>query len=178
MVYLSGTEDSFKLGDSCPRTSTIYGHLMNYSFRVFDLHLFICNLQKDDIKSFLLAMSMLPVRSSILYTTSQWSKSEETLVEAQLQGLAKQSMFYLAVPSTSGVNWYQVLTLRSGYAMNKLQFFWESSKIIEDYDLNGLTIYSIALDWEPFATFKGCNSEGKECSSSGYLIDFVDILSK
>jgi hypothetical protein len=58
-----------------------------------------------------------------------------------------------------------------------LKFFGESKKVMEDYDLNGLTLYSIALDWEPLATFKDCNSAGKKCSSAGYLIDFIDVMS-
>jgi hypothetical protein len=92
--------------------------------------------------------------------------------------LPKHMMFYLAVQSASGIDWYQIITLRSGSTMNKLKFFGESKTIIEDYDLNGLTIHSISLDEAPYVTFKDCNAARRECSSSGYIIDYVDHMSK
>jgi hypothetical protein len=71
-------------------------------------------------------------------------------------------------------------TSRDNFFLQSVQssLFRSLCTILEDYDLNVLTIYYIALDWEPFATFKDCNSVGKECSSSGYLIDYINILSK
>jgi hypothetical protein len=53
-----------------------------------------------------------------------------------------------------------------------------SLQIIEDYDLNGLTIYSISDTWAPYLILEDCNEEGRQCTNSGYLKDYTDIIAR
>jgi hypothetical protein len=50
--------------------------------------------------------------------------------------------------------------------------------MIEDYDLNGLTIYSISDTWAPFLTLEDCDESGSKCTSYGYLNDYNDMIAK
>ncbi len=45
-------------------------------------------------------------------------------------------------------------------------------------DLQGLTITSISLPWQPYLYMSDCGDDGKTCANSGYLIDYLDILAR
>jgi hypothetical protein len=53
-----------------------------------------------------------------------------------------------------------------------------SYEIIKEYDLNGLTIYSISDSYAPWLTFEDCNKDGTVCKSYGYLKDYADMISR
>jgi hypothetical protein len=89
-------------------------------------------------------------------------------------------MFYLAVPELPGIQiqWHQVITLKSGYSMKIVNFSNGSLLITEEYDLNGLMVYSISDSWAPYLIIEDCNKSGTKCKSSGYLIDYVDLMAE
>jgi hypothetical protein len=50
--------------------------------------------------------------------------------------------------------------------------------MVEDYDLNGLTIYSTSDSWAPYLTLENCDESGTKCTSYGYLKDYTDLVAK
>ena len=49
-------------------------------------------------------------------------------------------------------------------------------KLVEEYNMQGTHIVSIALSWAPYFKLDGCNEFQKECKSEGYLADVMNAL--
>jgi hypothetical protein len=56
--------------------------------------------------------------------------------------------------------------------------FNQFGQIKEEYNLQGIEIVSITLDWAPYFMIENCNEFGKNCKKSGFLADFMDGLGK
>jgi hypothetical protein len=165
-------------GVAYSKTSKMVDYLQKYVYRYLDVQIFIIDIKQDNISQFLHALTGAPVKTAILFCKTNCLALEETTIRDHLQIFGRDSMFYLFVPSASGISWYQVITLRSGYSMKELSFMPDSYQYAEDYDLNGLTIYSISDSWAPFLTLGDCNENGTMCNSYGYLKDYTDMISK
>ncbi len=49
----------------------------------------------------------------------------------------------------------------------------------EDYDLQGLNVTSIALNWAPYLTIEDCDEQGTNCVKNfGALIDLARIVGR
>jgi hypothetical protein len=160
------------------KTLTMNEYLKKYTFKFLDLQVFILDFGRDDINTFLRAITQAPVMSSVIWIKSIWTNSEETTFKMLLSELENYSLFYVVVSTEHGVKWYQVITLKSGYAMTELKFFEGTFKLIEDYDMNGLTIYSISLNFAPYIVLKDCDQGGKKCKGYGYLKDYADLIAQ
>jgi hypothetical protein len=165
------------------RTSYVQSLNMNeyrerYTFQFHDVQVFIVDFQKDNIHTLLQVITQAPVQSSVIYIKSLLGDSYIAELKKALDEFQLDSLFYLAVSSEYAVKWYQVITLKSGYAITKQIFFPSSFQTIEDYDLNGLTIYSISLSWSPFLILEDCDEVGKNCTNYGYLKDYTDMIAK
>jgi hypothetical protein len=88
------------------------------------------------------------------------------------------ALFYIVLSSHQGVTWHQVITLKSGFAISKLRFSFDNLKIVEDYDLNGLTVNTIGLNITPYLTLEDCDQNGRKCRSNGYMKQYTDVLAK
>jgi hypothetical protein len=71
-----------------------------------------------------------------------------------------------------------VIALKSGFSISKLKFTSNNSHNVENYDLNGLTIYSTADSWAPYLTLENCDESGTKCTSYGYLKDHTNLVAK
>jgi hypothetical protein len=165
------------------RTSYIQSLTMNeyqerYTFQFHDVQVFIVDFEKDNIHSFLQVVTQAPVQSSVICIKSLWGDSQEAELKNALDEFKLDSLFYLAVSSEHAIKWYRVITLKSGYAMTELKFSQSSFQTIEDYDLNGLTLYAISLSWAPYLTVEDCNQVGQNCTNYGYLKDYTDVIAK
>jgi hypothetical protein len=77
------------------------------------------------------------------------------------------------------LTWYQIITLKSGYAINMVKFRPKRLQVDQQYfDLKGLRIRSTSLSWSPFLTMTDCDENGKNCKSIGYLIDYTNLVAK
>ena len=62
--------------------------------------------------------------------------------------------------------------------MKELSFVPGSLQVDENYDLDGITIYSISDIWAPFLTLEHCNENGTMCNNYGYLKDYTDMIAR
>ena len=88
----------------------------------------------------------------------------------------KNFFFYTVTVFETDLQWHQVIALRSGFSVNKIQFL--DGMIIDDsyFDLKGLTISSIDLDWEPYLWISDCEKDNKGCKVNGFMVDLVDLI--
>jgi hypothetical protein len=166
-----------KSGSIYAKTSTMDNYMDQYYLHYLDVQIFIFNMCNDDFGQFLHALTKAPVESTVILIRANWT-SIEMRIRTNLIQFVHDTMFYLVVSSTSAISWYQVITMKSGYSMKKIAFFPGSSKIIKEYDLNGLTIYSIGESRPPYFTFTDCNKDGTICKNHGYLKDYTDMIAR
>jgi hypothetical protein len=172
------TGDIVKRGTSRVRTSTMNAHMTNYAYNFIDANIFIYDIQNDDLQTFLHYVSLAPVRSSVIVTKYLWTESMMIILRRNLDLFRLNALFYFVLSSHQGVTWYQVTTLKSGFSMTELIFSLENGQIVEDYDLNGLTVNTIGLNYAPYFTLKNCDQNGRKCRSTGYMKQYMDVLAQ
>ena len=142
--------------------------------------IFMFDNSKDDLVSYLRAIKLRQIKMSLLVLSKPWDNEKINLMKKHLSDLQASVLFYIAMPTSNQINymtWHQIISLKSGSALNHLQFAENSSRIIETFNMHGLEISSKSLSWAPYLTIDDCNEDGLECGKNyGYLIDFMDKL--
>ena len=142
--------------------------------------IFLFDSVKDDLGNYLEIIIERRMKMSLLVISEPGNKDVIILIEKILSDLQGMAFFYIAIPtsSTTFMTWYHIISLKSGSALNNLEFADNSSRIIETFDMHGLEITSSSLTWAPYLTIDKCNKDGLECAKNyGYLIDIMDKLS-
>ena len=148
-----------------------------------DVQIFIFNPEQDGIGDFLHVIQQTKVKRSILLATAKLVETAEENLRMWL-GRTPNLFFYLAISSEirfggAELSWSHVISLRSGYIIDKLKFLNGSYTILEDYNLKGLKLTSISLPWMPFFTLEECDVNGTNCGiQNGYIKDYMEALSK
>jgi hypothetical protein len=172
------TQDIVKCGTSRVRTSTMNDHMKNYAFNFIDAHIFIYDFHNDNIQTFLRIVSLTPVRLSIIVMKYHWTESMMTRFTANLNLFRLDALFYVVFSLHQSVTWHQVITLKSGFSMTELRLSLENVQIVEDYDLNGLNVNTIGVNYAPYFTLEDCDQNGRKCRSNGYLKQYSDLIAK
>ena len=88
----------------------------------------------------------------------------------------KNLFFYVLTVLENELQWHQVITLRNGFIVNKIQFLEDT--IIDDsyFDLKGLRIRSIDLNWDPYVRISDCENDNEGCTVRGFNVDMVDLI--
>ena len=56
--------------------------------------------------------------------------------------------------------------------------FGKTNQIIENYDLEGMQLYSNTLSWAPYFMISNCDEIGQNCEMKGFLNDYMNAMSK
>ena len=91
----------------------------------------------------------------------------------------KRNLFFYAVTVfESELKWHQVIGLRNGISINKIHFL--EDMVIDDsyFDLKGLKIRSLDLDWIPYVWVSDCQQDNRGCSVRGFSVDIVDLVAR
>ena len=159
-------------------TRTVIKNLGSLSKTVFQIFVYEPDLD-NDLKTYLEIIIDRKNGMSLLLFTKGWSQNGMEKLQFTLKSLEARIFFYVAVSSENekSMYWYQVISLKSGSAINEINFYHNSRRIVKRYDLKGLEITSTSLTWAPFYTLEDCNEHGLQCKSSyGYLKDYMDLL--
>ena len=95
----------------------------------------------------------------------------------QTFAMEKKNFFFYAVTTIENeLTWHQVIALGTGISVNRITFLENS--IIDDsyFDLNGLKIRSVDLDWEPYVSVSDCEEDNVGCTVKGFTVDMVDLI--
>ena len=140
--------------------------------------IFLFDSDKDNMEEFLALIQERPIRKSLLLFTNP--QNYRNKLNRILTKMKLRTFFYLAVSGADKrkLSWYQVISLSSGYVIDKLSFCDSSYLIIEKFNLNGLKVTSTTLDWVPYYKIKDCNEHGVNCTTYGYLKDYMEILAR
>ena len=91
----------------------------------------------------------------------------------------KNMFFYVVAIVEKELHWFQVITLRTGFSINKIQFL--EHMVIDDsyFNLNGIRVRSLDLDWVPYVWVSNCKNDYNEwCSVKGFNVDMVDLIAE
>ena len=107
---------------------------------------------------------------------------EQTVLEMLQKDLDVQpegSYFYLAIDVDGKLVWKRVMTVKNLFhpIITPLRFD-QQRYIIEEYDMQGLEIKSVSLDWRPYFALTNCDKQQQNCEISGYLADLMSILAE
>ena len=141
--------------------------------------IFLFDPQRDDLLGYLNLIIQRRIKMSLIITRRPLGNDGNILLQEYLSNLEATSLFYMVFPATIStvMTWHQIVSLRSGSAINPLAFKQNTLRIIETFDMHGVEITATSLTWAPYLTIDDCNEFGKECAiNSGYMIDFMDKL--
>ena len=97
-------------------------------------------------------------------------------LSTKLKSLEEGFYFYLALESSVGMIWQYAFGIQRmhnpiiGHVHVKDNFMMK-----EDYNLQGMHIKSITLNWDPYFVAR-CDDNGKNCESIGYLSELTNLL--
>ena len=116
---------------------------------------------------------LLKVKMSLLILNE--NEQDITKLVEPFASAKKNFFFYTVTLFKNELQWHQVIALRTGFSVNKIQFL--TDMIIDDshFDLRGLKIRSLDLDWEPYVRIVDCDNN-KGCKVNGFNIDMVDLI--
>ena len=139
--------------------------------------IFLFDPEKDDALTYLTHITQRRVKMTLLVIARPTNLLD--MLPDLLSSIEATGFFYVAILSNRSkvMSWNQILSLKTGTAVNRLTFAANSSKIIERFDLQNLTVRSTSLTWTPYLVIDDCNEFGLECKKNyGYLIDYMDLL--
>ena len=113
--------------------------------------------------------------------TDKFSPSEESELKEMLQKRMNGNVwFYLVYQGiTNSTNFKSIISL-SNNTRTLIQDvkFNRIGQIINNYDLEGMTIYSTTLSWAHYFQIKNCDEKGQNCETEGFLHDYMDALGR
>ena len=115
------------------------------------------------------------VASSILVILDI-TDNQQTLKELDSQLKPLDSYFYLVLVNETSFSWKQIITIQNNnqVVINNV-WFDEQGYIIEEYDLQGIQVETVEINWAPFFTSEHCPGN-LNCKPKGYLADALYIL--
>ena len=80
---------------------------------------------------------------------------------------------------TENTKFHQVISLTNSTQTLFTEIKFNAlNQIIEDFDFEGITIFSNTLSWAPYFLIENCDEFGRNCDLSGFLADYMDALGK
>ena len=131
-------------------------------------------------KNYLNLMTKTKANSVILVFTGYLDNTKVRTLHEMMNDISKNSMFFTTYRSKETLlyfTWNQMITL-DGYEnsiINQIEFD-SSGRIIENYDMQGIHLFSVSLTWSPYFIITNCTDEHSNCQSEGYLAETMDIL--
>ena len=175
----SRCQDIAKKGETFLRFLDASQYLeMGYNFHMDADVILIGSIEEVNL-DLIMALTKDKIQRTLIVVQQQSSESKMSVFRQALQNMKMNSIFYLLIFHPTDTVWYQAITLKSGYALEELEFAPNSYLLKESFNMQGLKIRSISETWEPYLTIEGCNEDGINCSvHEGYIADFVNILAE
>ena len=138
---------------------------------------FFFDPERDDVFSYLCHIAKRKIKMTLLIITGSSNNDILEMVQNSMLEVETTAFFYIAILELK--SWYQIISLKSGSVVNRLNFANNSLRIIESFDLQKLEIRSTSLTWHPYLVIDDCNKYGLECKKNyGYLVDYMDLLAR
>lgn len=106
-------------------------------------------------------------------------KTTDRILEELMTPFQRNSMFVVASPTTTGLQWKEVITLNkeSKAVVNRVEIRRNLKFKMENSLLGKWTLKSINMDWEPFVALNNCNKLDY-CDSHGLVPDLIDLSAR
>ena len=179
-------EEIFMKTSKAMYTRIINAGLIEYRNEGFNI--FPITLKKKQVLNITMRdIGATRVQHSLVVATETWSKSDLGMFLEFVKQDDQDLMFYLVIPSAGdGVSWYQILTMRSGIVINRIDFV-AGSRLIknQNFNLQGLHISAITSLSPAFglSSLDGCMTIHETdiviCEQlEGYFSDMIPLLQR
>ena len=91
----------------------------------------------------------------------------------------KNSLFFLLEHLEENISWKQILIINDNpqVVINDVEFDIHGFAVVKQ-DLNGLKLVTTSMAWAPFLFISDCDSNGWNCTISGFLADLMFFWEK
>ena len=153
----------------------------------FDLDTFILLTERkilsevDIFQMYLEHIGNHKIRKTILVFTDQLSVLEETELNTILNDhITGNSWFTIMYQRFDNITKYQNIISITNNTKTLVQDikFDQNNKIRDNYNLEGLKLYSNTLTWAPYFTITNCDAEGRNCEMKGILNDYMNAMGR
>ena len=119
------------------------------------------------------------IRKTILLFVDYLDTNQEpTLYDALNNLVTGNAWFTVMYQNYSNMTKYQNILSLSNNSKTLVQDIKlkERNPMVENYNLEGLELYSNTLSWAPYFMISNCDDAGQNCEMSGFLNDFVNAM--
>ena len=142
-----------------------------------DFHIFPSISLSNNLSELAKVVSKTKVKMSLVVLDG---KNQNVVDLCEAFAKRKQNFFFYAVTVfEKELQWFQVVTMKTGYSINKIQFL--EHMVIDEahFDLKGLKIRSLYIPWKPYVLVSDCENVNMEgCQVEGFTVDVVDLIAK
>ena len=119
------------------------------------------------------------IRKTILLFVDHFDSNQESELNDALNNLViGNAWFTVLYQNQSNVTKYQNIFSLSNNTKTLVQDIklTKTNQIVENYNLEGLELYSNTLSWAPYFMISNCDDAGQNCKMTGFLNDFMNAM--
>ena len=119
------------------------------------------------------------IRKTILLFVDYLDSNQEPTLNIVLNNLVTgNAWFTVMYQNYSNMTKYQNILSLSNNTKTLVQDIklTERNPMVENYNLEGLELYSNTLSWAPYFMISNCDDAGQNCEMSGFLNDFMNAM--
>ena len=121
------------------------------------------------------------IKKSVLVFTDLLDASQENELQDTLKSLVNDNAwFYLLYQRLDNITEYKNILSLSNSTKTLVQDLKlnKNNQIIQNYNLEGIKLYSKTLTWAPYFVINDCDEKGKNCEFEGLLKDYMDAMGR
>ncbi|TRY67601.1 hypothetical protein TCAL_05368 [Tigriopus californicus] len=141
-------------------------------------------LDEDRLPQTLELLTQIKIKFALLVVPIL-DEARKRFFHQSMTKLMKNAYFYLVCLKASAgdgpkavFKYIISLNFQPQYVENDVMFHSNSRLVWESFNLQGLSIRSVALSWSPYLNLKDCDQQGDNCSSSGFLVDYANLIGR
>ncbi len=154
-----------------------YKNVINSSHLISSsCHVFMEPVEQFEPFTDYLSQFKMPYRSMIVINQLNLSTEVDSKIR---QIMVPSGFFKVVIQDDNGTMLYRIQTLiNGGDFVNEQWHLNNLGQYVESYNMQGLTLTTIALTWAPWLVLDdSCHNE-KDCQHTGYLVEVMDALGK
>ena len=120
------------------------------------------------------------VNTGMLIIIGEINSEKAQYLDQVVQNMSFNSMFHLMFfkeNENRNPIWNQIISVQEcGKGIINRISFDSFGRIEENFDMKGLNIRAVALDWEPYFTIPNCKIKDNDCKENTYLGETMNVL--
>ena len=119
------------------------------------------------------------IRKTVMVFSDELSESQEMELKDSLQGLVTyDAWFTIMYQKPANMTAYKNILSINNSTKTLMQDikFNKVNQMVDEINMEEITIYSSTLSWMPYFSITNCDDMGKNCDIKGFLSDYMDAI--